>query len=105
VSQPAEINREVVEAALRAIGGAREQAWDSRSEDAKDAYVQRLRQGADEPSELTVLLAGQDAADRWAGVPWLLRAEYAAWIKSGRTRFTRRRRAAFALRNAPADLS
>jgi hypothetical protein len=104
VSQPAEINRGVVEAALRAIGGEREQGWDNRSEAAKDAYVRRLRQGAEEPSELTSLLADPDVAARWAGVPWLLRAEYVAWINSGRTGFTRRRRAAFALRNDPADL-
>ena len=103
MSQPAEINRDVVEAALRAIGGEREEGWDNRSEDGKDAYVRRLRQGGEQPAELTALLADPAAAELWAGVPWLLRAEYAAWVNSGRTGFTRRRRAAFALRNVPSE--
>jgi hypothetical protein len=103
VNQPVEITRSEVDEAFRAAGGEREQSWRNRSEEAKDAYIQRLRRGAEEPAELSALRADPDAAERWAEVPWLLRAEYVAWINGGRTRFARRRRAAFALRNAPAD--
>jgi hypothetical protein len=99
VSEPAEITREAVDSAFRAVGGRREQRWDTSSEEAKVAYVQRLRQGAREPVELSELLADPADAERWAGLPWLLRAEYAAWINGARTRFVRRRRAAFALKN------
>jgi hypothetical protein len=104
VSEPAEITRAAVDAAIRSVGGEREQRWDTSSDEAKDAYVQRLRQGAGEPVELSALLADPDAAERWAGLPWLLRAEYAAWINGARTGFMRRRRAAFALKNEDAAM-
>jgi hypothetical protein len=102
VSSPIEITRERVEAALRSVGGEREQRWSSRSEEGKEAYVERLRQGVREPAELSALLVDPEAAKRWADLHWLLRTEFCAWINEGRTRFTRRRRAAFALRRAPA---
>ena len=99
MSEPAEITRAAVDAAFRSVGGEREQRWGESGDEAKDAYVQRLRQGAGEPVELSGLLADPDAAERWAGLPWLLRAEYVAWINGARTGFMRRRRAAFALKN------
>jgi hypothetical protein len=102
VTDPTEITREAVDAAVRAVGGEREQRWESSSEERKAAYVQRLRQGASEPAELSVLLADPDAAERWAGLPWLLRAEYVAWINAARTGFMRRRRAAFAVKSEAA---
>jgi hypothetical protein len=103
MDRPTEISREAVAAAFRAAGGEREQSWDARSAAAKDAYVRRLREGASEPAELAVLLGDSELAERWANVPWLLRAEYVAWINSARTGFTRRRRAAFALKNASGE--
>jgi hypothetical protein len=103
MDEPPELTRESIDAAFRAAGGEREQSWDDRSDEAKQAYVQRLRQGADEPAELSALLADADAAARWAELPWLVRAEYVAWINDARTGFTRRRRAAFALRKAAAE--
>ena len=99
MNEPAEITREAVDSALRAAGGEREQRWDTSSEEARVAYVQRLREGAREPAELSVLLADPADAERWAGLPWLIRAEYVAWINGARTGFVRRRRAAFALKN------
>ncbi len=107
MSEPAEITREAIDAAFCAVGGEREQRWDTSSEEAKVAYVERLQHGAREPVELSLLLADPDHAERWAGLPWLIRAEYVAWINGARTGFMRRRRAAFALRNEaesrPAD--
>jgi hypothetical protein len=103
LDEPAEITRDVLEAAFRAVDGERERAWSSRSEEAKDAYVQRLRRGAREPVELSALLVDRELAQRWEGVHWLLRAEFCAWINAGRTGFTRRRRAAFALKQAPTE--
>ena len=99
MNEPVEITRAAVDAAFRAAGGEREQSWENRSDQQKDGYVQRLRQGAGEPAELSVLLADPDAAERWAGLPWLLRAEYVAWINGARTGLVRRRRAAFAVRS------
>ena len=103
MSSTVEITHDSVEAALRAVGGEREQRWNSRNEEAQDAYVQRLQEGSAEPAELSALLVDPEAFELWASVHWLLRAEFCAWINEGRTRFTRRRRAAFALRQAPTD--
>ena len=103
MSSTVEITHDSVEAALRAVGGEREQRWNSRNEEAQDAYVQRLQEGSAEPAELSALLVDPEASELWASVHWLLRAEFCAWINEGRTRFTRRRRAAFALRQAPTD--
>jgi hypothetical protein len=103
VSSPVDITRDSVEAALRSAGGERAQRWNSRTEEGKAAYVQRLRHGSSEPAELSALLVGPEAAGRWADVHWLRKAEFCAWINEGRTSWTRRRRAAFALRQAPIE--
>jgi hypothetical protein len=100
VSSPVEITRDSVDGALRGAGGERLERWNARSDEAKDDYVERLRQGAREPGELAALLADPEAAEGWAEVHWLLKAEFCAWINEGRIGFTRRRRAAFALRRA-----
>ena len=92
-----------VSAAFEAAGGDRKRNWDKLSERGKEAYVRRLQEKGHEPEELSVLLRKGDAAQKWAAVHWLVRAEFCASVNEARTGFMRRRRAAAALRHAPRE--